>query len=260
VPIPVSVFTSAEEHKDFYIFGSSLAQLAFCEYKSLDSAIARSNACFSYKIFYKPGALIGDFDDIIPEIRQVNPPYLLIESNIMCLDMFGRMHKSSFSFPKRYASIIRKRINKHFVSFIQGLSFLPPEIIKAFENSEIVINEKYWHSYKKHAEKYQVLKIDDFPQWNTFFQQARKNGMRIFFLEFPRSLESAQYFPQELRKSKEQLIAKFTERFQIELISFPHKWDQKTYFIDAVHLNEKGANFYSSWLLQTMQNVIKQSH
>ena len=237
-----------------YILGSSLAEKGLHAFGSLDSALVHNRLRFNYTLIFRSGAVIRDFSPILGEIKKTRPRYVLIESNILCIDLspleFGPFISSVASYRNHLLKIL-KRFATQWIKSIFPLSREPAET-NAF-NKNTPIDENYWISYGKLAKKFRVRKIDDFPEWNDFFRKARESGTKVVLLEFPRSREATRYVPKTFLEEQEKLITRFEEQYHVIHMKFPLEMERRTYFADAAHLNQEGAKVFSEWLADRLQ-------
>lgn len=241
--ITVSNYIEKEQKPDIYILGSSLTKYALCEYNYLDSSLFNKTLKLNYKIIYKGSVVLDDYNNLILQIKKVRPSIVFIESNIACINM---SNYSISRFLGKY-SIRLSRIPRYILTYKNKFFSLLNSPVT--ESQSIEINESYWKYYNLRANNYKIRKINDFPEWNLFFEYAHKNNIQIIFLEFPRSEEAKKYLPKEFQKKHEKLIQEYKKLYSIKFIPFPYNLDQKTYFNDAAHLNKEGTKFYTEWLV-----------
>ena len=240
---------------DVYILGSSLTRCAFAKFGSFKGAIGERNTSLKYKIVTRRRVVLGDYNTKITGLRQTKPQYLFIESNILCLDMFESSKEIEFSFYrllKRYWSrlaLAPRYISSHIWRMFEVLSLPAPSKGRK-------VNDKYWSDYDRNAQKYLVRSIHDFPEWTAFFEQAREAGIQVCILELPRSKEAREIIPDRIFMEYRELISQFEDQYGLEYIEFPYDLEQRKYFKDAAHLNKKGAELYSTWLVDLLSGKL----
>ena len=240
---------------DVYILGSSLTRRAFAKFSSLDGAIKEKNTSLKYKIVTRRKVVLGDYNNKITGLRQEKPQYLFIESNILCLDMFESSNEIEFSFYrflKRYWSrlaLAPRYISSQIWRMFEILSLPAPSKGRK-------INDKYWSDYDKNARRYSVRSLHDFPEWTAFFEQAREAGIQVCILDLPRSKEAREIIPGKIFTEYRELIGQFEDKYGLEYIEFPYDLEQRDYFKDAAHLNRKGAQLYSTWLVDLLSGKL----
>lgn len=237
---------------DVYIFGSSLTRLALSQNGSFKSAIEERDLSFGYRIVTRRKAVLSDFNHLIPQLQTDLPDLVLIESNILCLNMFERFLKEKRVTPRRLLS----RYESHLALTAEFLKTVLWRTLKAMSlpvpREAKTIDEDYWSLYQKHAKNYSVREVDEFPEWVSYFQQARELGTRVIILELPRSAQAVQYLPENFAEEYEALIGQFMEEYGVEYLGFTMALDQRKHYKDAAHLNKRGAMIYSNWLLDNI--------
>jgi hypothetical protein len=235
---------------DAYILGSSLTERGFSTYGSLDSILFQDRLDVHYKMITRPYAVIGDFSPYLDEIMKAAPGVVLIESNIICADLYHRPSESLIGHLRQYRAFFRKiqkRLAELWLQSFSGLFRESPELRASGQGT--APDEKYWNAYKKGAKKFRVRRIDAFPEWNAFLGRARKAGIRVFLLELPRSREADRYVSKKFLEDQERLIRQFEERYHVIHLKFPRRLEQRAFFIDSAHFNRAGANLFSRWLV-----------
>lgn len=247
-----------EQAADVYIFGSSLSRLALSQGGFLKSAIEERDLSFTFRTQTRRKVVLSDFSHMIPQLQSDLPELVLIESNILCLNMFERSLNEKRVTPKkllyRYEShlaLTAEFLRMHLWRALKSMSLPVPRESK-------IIDEDYWSLYQKHAKNYTVREVNDFPEWVSYFQNARELGTRVVILELPRSVQAVQYLPENFQEEYEALIGLFMEEYGVEYLEFTMELDQRKFFKDAAHLNKKGAKIYSDWLVNKIGNKIRE--
>jgi hypothetical protein len=233
---------------DAVILGSSLTERAFSTYGSLDSLLIHDSVKVNYQLITRPYAVLGDFSPLLGEIEKTAPRAVLIESNILCADLFLRAPESFFGHLRQFRGYFRKLPKQMAAFWLRSFSrlFREPELFRA-SSPGMTIDEKYWDTYKRRAGRYRVRRFDAFPEWNAFFDRAHEAGIRVFLLELPRSSEADRYVTREFLEDQERLIRRFEERYHVTALKFPGRLDQRTYFVDVAHFNREGSRVFSRW-------------
>ena len=238
-----TAFASNKLKPDMYIIGSSLAINGFYTFGSLDSAIIKNRISLNYKVIYRGGAVISDYNYLIPYLLKTKPQYLFIESNTIGVDISNNLLSISLI---QY-SIRLSRIPEYLLSLNAHILNLISAPVPKEKQPILSIDENYWALYIKRAKKYRVRAINEFPEWNTFFKQAKKANIQVYILELPRSIEAEKYLPVEFNEQYNSLMTQFQNQYGVIYIPFPYKLNQQKYFEDAAHLNKVGADLYSNW-------------
>jgi hypothetical protein len=235
---------------DAVILGSSLTERAFSTYGSLDSILIHEGVRINYQLITRPYAVIGDFSPLLGEIGKTAPRAVLIESNILCADLFLRAPETFFGHLRQFRGYFRNIPKQLAASWLRTFSrlFREPALFQA-SGQGTAIGEKYWDSYKRRAGRYRVRRFDAFPEWNAFFSRAEKAGIRVYLLELPRSREADRYITKEFLEDQERLFRRFEERYHVIDLKFPGRLDQRTYFIDVAHFNREGSRVFSQWMV-----------
>lgn len=242
-----------EDSPDILIMGSSLTKCAFSKYNSLQQALDEKGQSFKYEIITRNSVTLGGFSAKIPEIQQEKPQYLLLESNIVCVQLSKRKKQPEYSYGeifKRYYQLLRSgsKILKNYITQISNkLSIpVPPQKLKNKKN--------YWKSYKKQARRFGAGSIHDFPEWNNFFESARQNGIHVIIIEMARSMDAKELLPPGFQDEYEALLQQYSDTYGIEIIRYPAELPQDGYYRDAAHLNSEGAALYSQWFVDLLIN------
>ncbi len=252
-----SNMSSRQNKPDVIIMGSSLTKRALCNYGTFEMAIDEAKEDIKYEVIYRKRVVLGDFNHYIDPISNACPSYLLIESNILCINMFKNAVEVKLDF-----SLLLNEYRKTLRSIPVRLVSHSPNLQKTMlgdprfeEEVEEDMGMEYWDKYYKHARKYRIRSINDFPEWTAFFEKAHELGILVYILELPRSKEAKDILPLKLQREHEELIEQFKQAYDIGYITFPYDLGQKKYFRDAAHVNKKGAELYSSWLVSVLKEL-----
>jgi len=242
---------SGDYETDICFLGSSLTRCAFFRFGSLESGISGNMADLNYKGIVRRRVILNEYSGKIEEIRKLKTKYLFLESSIVCLNMFKGENEITFTFQSLFNRYIARLalapryISSHIWRMCE-LLFLP------VPPKNRVADADYWESYAKQAKRYRVRSIHDFPEWNEFFEYARNNGIQVCLLELPRSQDGMDLLPEGLYEDYLELIGQYRDEYGIEYLAYPEILPHKGYFKDAAHLNRKGAELYSNWLVETI--------
>lgn len=252
--LTLSNISTEDQIPDVYFLGSSLTNCALIKFGSFESIVSKKPSTLSYKIVFRNMATLGSFTYKIPTIQKEKPKYLIIESSIVCTDMFSESTGIIFSisrFLRKYSTRL-SNIPGHILSSNSRMFDLYSKIVpldyrnhlKNQHNIEIA-----WNNYQKQLKDFKVRTINEFPDWHAFFKSAMEADIQVCFLQFPRSKEAQKFLPKGFQEQQNTLIEQFKEQYNILYIEFPYQLDQITYFQNEAHLNELGADYYSSWLI-----------
>lgn len=251
-----SNISNDEQAAEVYVFGSSLSRLALSHGGFFKSAIADRDLSFGYRIVTRRKAVLSNFSYMIPQLQSDLPDLVLIESNILCVKMFEQTFNEKRMYPKRllgryetHLALTAEFLRTHLWRALKAMSLPVPKEAK-------IIDEDYWTRYQKHAKNYSVRQVDEFPEWVSFFQQAREKGIRVIIIELPRSAQAAQYLSRNFIVGYEALIGQFMEEYGVEYMGFPMDLDQRKFYKDAAHFNKTGAKVYSDWLVGMIEKNI----
>ena len=239
-------FTNNHEKRlDFYFLGSSLTNNALIQYISFDSLIAKKNVGINYKAAICGGACLQDFNNLIVEIKQLRPRYLFIESNTACLNMGGI--NNSFNFFAIYRTRLARFPEYLFGMGTDAFQLINNPVPKAYIEEKLAKSD--FDNRFSIYEKFGVRSINEFQLWSSFYKEAASLGIKIYLLEFPRSIEAEQHFSVKFKDEYKGLIQQYKAEYNIDYIGFPDKRFQNKYFLDGAHFNKFGGDYYCELLM-----------
>jgi len=250
---------SGDHETDIYFLGSSLARCAFFRFASLESSLSENSSDFKYKGIIRRRVILDEYSGKIEQITNIKPKYLFLEANMVCMNMFKGKNEITFTFQslfQRYISrlaLAPRYISSHIWRMFD-LLYLP---VPPRNNT---VDTDYWSNYARQAKRFRTRSLHDFPEWDAFFEYARDNGIQVYLFELPRSREGMDLLPDGLYEDYLQLIKQYRDEYGIEYLAYPEILPQKGYFKDAAHLNRRGADLYSNWLVETITRKIMEGN
>ena len=218
------------ERLDFYFIGSSLTEAALFRNNSIQIPDTLNGFKISYKATIIGKSQLSDFNYKIDEIKKLKPKYLFIESNLSCINMKSNLRARILLIPQNFMVIMEKLFNS---TEINEQTTKNPEEVVDLANGIL----------------FGVRKINEFPLWNKLYEEAHELGIKIIFLEIPRSIEADQLILDDFKIKYNNLIEAYKKEYDIDYIEFPNKISRDKYYIDRAHFNEDGSIYYSNWLV-----------
>ncbi len=246
--VTVTQYTNAgNDSLDGYFLGTSLTSCALIQYRALDSLIRIRKEKFRYKFLIAPGATLKDYNYTIDEIRRLRPKCLFIESNTACVDMSGQDSWSMINFRIRMARVPVYLFGMGFNALHLFKSYVPADFAER-HRKKIYLDEQNLLDDFEVGKRFRVRDPGEFPLWENFFKEAGSLGIKIYFLDLPRSMEAEHGLPRKFSEKFKTHIATYNKQYHIEYIHFPIPLRREAYFIDRAHFNRSGSKIYSMWL------------
>lgn len=225
---------------DAYFLGSSLTRGALLAFNSLESSIKKSNKGFNFKLVTGNGFSLNDFNYKIEEIIKLKPKCLFIERNLVSTDNF---ENPLLSFRHRLARIPVDLFNLRNLFKVNNNPG-PENFIDQFDPDFITDNNN-----KMPRVKIRIRGINEFLLWKKFFKVAENNGIKVYLIEVPISIEAESQLSNYLKQQINLLITKYSEYYSIGYVNFSEKLTRTKYYIDGAHFNKLGADYYTDWLV-----------
>jgi len=112
-------------------------------------------------------------------------------------------------------------------------------------------------AYKQFLKDY-TINNNPLPQkFVDFLTSAKKNGIKVFLLDLPRSDLAFSFIPHQLREGLPSLLDKYKNNYNLKLVSFPYRLPLK-YYRDMAHLNTSGSKLYSKWFIKMIDSLNNQ--
>jgi hypothetical protein len=146
---------------DFYFIGSSLINNALIQDNSFDNLLSGRNLKINYEIAISDGSNLNDFNNIIDEIRKQRPKYLIIESNVICINQVSNFRGRLLHIPQNLFKVVSDEFKLHSLSATTDPTHKDNKKLD-FDNQGLVANMANNVLFK-------ARKIDEFPLWNEFF-------------------------------------------------------------------------------------------
>lgn len=225
---------------DAYFLGSSLTRGALLAFNSLESSIKKSNKGFNFKLVTGNGFSLNDFNYKIEEIKKLKPKCLFIERNLVSTDNF---ENPLLSFRHRLARIPVDLFNLRNLFKVNNNPG-PENFIAQFDPDFITDKNN-----KMPRVKIRIRGINEFLMWKKFFKVAENNGIKVYLIEVPISIEAELQLSNSLKQQINLLITKYSEYYSIGYVNFSEKLTRTKYYMDGAHFNELGADYYTDWLV-----------
>jgi hypothetical protein len=224
---------------------------AFNDYNSFDSCLIKNRLKLNYQAVGVEAYCLRDFNSMIKTIKTLRPRYLVIESNIACINLNVFYNPTNFItelwseisvFRRRIGKVPDYLLNAGKASFDFANNYAPKNLLR--DEKPLLLDD---YTIGK---KLTVRKIDEFPLWIKFFKEAPDLGIKVFLLEIPRSQEAEEQLSIQFKQEYDDLVMQYNNLYKTDYIGFPHKIPQKEYYLDRGHLNKSGADYYCDWLLK----------
>jgi hypothetical protein len=205
----------------------------------------------------RPSVSINQLAPLLENILDARPDILILERNIL----FYHYYPSVGDLAARHSDFLRRKI-KGIAAMYTGpqetLNDMPVGILDRDEDLERVPFRRgalEWKEYKEVRTRFTGPgRYVDRKITEDFIDIAHKQNIKVILVDFPRTADADTL----ILKSDRQLIDSYTDLYKrlygVRYLHFPEELPLE-YFRDYSHLNFKGRELFSAWLLTEILNT-----
>lgn len=246
------------------VIGTSLTRQAFYKDEEMEHLALANGLKIRFLRFTKSGGKLSSFKNLAEFLLQAKPDLICFESALFALNFNQNQADHQLYIKKVIKKTLEKLIPK---SILNEYSKIAQKIKweKFYKENFIDPNINVYTRTEKDIVLYQTkarnLHIRNFSYgdiYKHFFEQAKKQGTKIVFLDLSRSKAAWDMLPPDTEKQIINLMHSYQKTYNIQYIRFPYRLSLD-YFIDYAHFSAKGRKFYSLWFLKQIPHLLNRN-